>query len=244
MGLPWAHELLMQGQCSTHCWQRITFPLARTQRHKDSLTTCKNSGNVSFLVLARISHKGECARARRWRVSPVGTTTEVVPSARTGIPRTRAGVIMANPENLYGDRRERGERRSGRDQRGGKERRSGLDRRWGGNRRCNLDRRSGKDRRSPQWGVAADQRFQGVLRTAETVSHLFSQPLTVITGHVDLLAAETQKAEIQNKLSIIKKRLRLLSTYLENLRGMEEFRTMEFAGLTLLDITSTRTEDK
>jgi signal transduction histidine kinase len=151
---------------------------------------------------------------------------------------------MANPENPYGDRRRRGDRRSGGDERGGAERRSGLDRRWGGDRRCNLDRRSGKDRRSPQWRVAADQRFQGVLRTAETVSHLFSQPLTVIMGYVDLLAAETQKAEVQNKLSIITKQLRLLTTYLQNLREMEEFRTVEFAGLTLLDITATRAEDK
>jgi signal transduction histidine kinase len=168
----------------------------------------------------------------------------VVSSARTDISRILAGVIMAKPDRPYGDRRRRGDRRSGRDQRGGAERRSSLDRRCGGDRRCNFDRRSRKDRRSPQRGVAEDQRFQGVLRTAETVSHLFSQPLTVIRGHVDLLAAETREAEMQNKLNIINKQLRLLTTYLQNLRGMEEFRTVEFAGLTLLDITSTRTEDK
>jgi len=151
---------------------------------------------------------------------------------------------MANPENPYGERRRRADRRSGRDQRGGEERRSGLDRRWGGDRRCSLEGRSGKDRRSPQWRVAQDQRFQGVLRTAETVSHLFSQPLTVIRGHVDLLAAEVQEAKMQNRLNIINKQLRLLTTYLQDLRGMEEFRTVQFAGLTLLDITATRAEDK
>jgi signal transduction histidine kinase len=144
----------------------------------------------------------------------------------------------------YGDRRSRGDRRSGRDKRSGAERRSSLDRRCGEDRRRNLDRRSGKDRRSPQWRKAQDQRFQGVLRTVETVSHLFSQPLTVIRGHVDLLAAETQEAEMQNKLNIINQQLRLLTTYLQNLRGMEEFRTVEFAGLTLIDITATRTEDR
>jgi signal transduction histidine kinase len=92
--------------------------------------------------------------------------------------------------------------------------------------------------------MAQDQRFEGVLRTVETLSHLFGQPLTVIRGHVDLLAAGTQEAQMQSKLNIIDKQLRLLTTYLQSLRGMEELRTVEFAGLTLLDITATRTEDK
>jgi signal transduction histidine kinase len=91
--------------------------------------------------------------------------------------------------------------------------------------------------------VAVDQRFQGALRTAETISHLFSQPLTVIIGYVDLLATETRQGEAQKKLGIIKEQLGVLATYLRSLREIEEFRTVEFAGLTLLDITSTRKND-
>ena len=88
-----------------------------------------------------------------------------------------------------------------------------------------------------------DQRFQGALRTAETISHLFSQPLTVITGHVDLLAAETRQGEVQKKLNIIKEQLGILAAYLRSLREIEEFRTVDFAGFTLLDITSARTKE-
>jgi len=75
------------------------------------------------------------------------------------------------------------------------------------------------------------------------VSHLFSQPLTVIMGYVDLLAAETRQAEMQKKLNIIKDQLGVLATYLRSLREIEEFRTVDFAGLTLLDITSARTKE-
>lgn len=149
---------------------------------------------------------------------------------------------MANESKPHGDRRKRGDRRSSKDRRGGEERRRGLDRRAGQDRRCGFGRRSGGDRRA-QWPVGVDQRFQGALRTAETISHLFSQPLTVITGYVDLLAAETRQGETQKKLNIIKGQLGVLATYLRSLREIEEFRTVEFAGLTLLDITSARTED-
>jgi signal transduction histidine kinase len=149
---------------------------------------------------------------------------------------------MANESEPHGDRRKRGDRRSSKDRRGGEERRRGLDRRAAQDRRCGFDRRSGGDRRA-QGPVGVDQRFQGALRTAEAISHLFSQPLTVITGYVDLLAAETRQGEAQKKLNIIRGQLGVLATYLRNLREIEEFRTVEFAGLTLLDITSARTED-
>jgi signal transduction histidine kinase len=146
---------------------------------------------------------------------------------------------VANLVGLKGDRRKRGERRSGTERRCGEERRIGLDRRSDQDRRCGFDRRSEMDRRS-SWPAAEDQRFQGVLRTAATVSHLFSQPLTVIMGHVDLLSAQAHNAEEQKKLTIIRSQLDLLTTYLENLREIEAFRTVDFGGLTLLDITSTR----
>jgi signal transduction histidine kinase len=123
-----------------------------------------------------------------------------------------------NPTGPYGDRRKRADRRRGKDRRCGEERRSGLDRRSDLDRRFGLDRRSYQERRF-QWPAAQDQRFQGVLRTASTVSHLFSQPLTVIMGHVDLLTIRTQNTEVQKKLRLIKDQLGLLTTYLQNLRG-------------------------
>ena len=146
---------------------------------------------------------------------------------------------MTNRVRLNGDRRKRGDRRTGTERRCGEERRIGLDRRSGQDRRCDLDRRGEIDRRS-SWPAAEDQRFQGVLRTAATVSHLFSQPLTVIMGHVDLLSAQAHNAEVQKKLTIIRSQLDLLTSYLQNLRELEAFRTVDFGGLTLLDITSTR----
>jgi hypothetical protein len=61
-------------------------------------------------------------------------------------------------------------------------------------------------------------------------------------GHVDLLSAQAHDAEVQKKLTIVRNQLDLLKTYLQNLREMEAFRTVDFGGLTLLDITSTRTD--
>jgi signal transduction histidine kinase len=168
--------------------------------------------------------------------------TEMIPSARTGVRRTLAGAVVTNPLGPRGDRRKREDRRSGQDRRCGEERRLGLDRRSEQDRRCGFDRRGDEDRRY-QWPAAQDQRFQGVLRTTATVSHLFSQPLTVIMGHVDLLTMQTENTEVQKRLRIIKDQLGLLTTYLQNLRRLKEFRTVEFEGLTLLDIAATRNED-
>lgn len=149
---------------------------------------------------------------------------------------------MANQERGYGDRRRRSDRRGGKDRRCGEERRRGFDRRCGDDRRSGLDRRSGSDRRS-HWSLAADQRFQGVLRTAETVAHLFSQPLTVIMGYVDLLAAGPGQPDVQKKLKIIKEQLEVLTAYLQNLRELTEYRTVDFGDVTLLDIASRKEED-
>jgi signal transduction histidine kinase len=149
---------------------------------------------------------------------------------------------MANRTREYGDRRRKSDRRTGRDRRAGEDRRTGLDRRSGQDRRSSLDRRGGKDRRS-NWAVAEDQRFQGVLRAAETVTHLFSQPLTVIMGYVDLLAAGTREPELQKKLRVIKEQLEVLGTYLQNLRQLSEYRTVAFGDLTLLDIAAKKGEN-
>jgi signal transduction histidine kinase len=167
-----------------------------------------------------------------------GTMSWVISQRENGLSRTFAGVTMTNPMRPCDDRRQRGDRRTGTERRCGEERRIGLDRRSEEDRRCGLDRRSEKDRRS-QWPAAEDQRFQGVLRTAATVSHLFSQPLTVIMGYVDLLSAQAHDVEVEKKLSIVRNQLELLKTYLQNLREIQTFRTVDFGGLTLLDITST-----
>ena len=122
------------------------------------------------------------------------------------------------------------------------DRRSGIDRRAGEDRRSGSDRRSGKDRRSG-WGPIKEHRFQGVVKTTATLSHLLGQPLTVITGYVDLLSESTKENYTQEKLSIIKGQLELINKYMKDLRNIKEYKTLEFAGVTLLDIEPTTTKD-
>ncbi len=136
---------------------------------------------------------------------------------------------MTDRPSIYGDRRKRGDRRSDKDRRAGKDRRSGA------------DRRSGKDRRSG-WGQIKDHRFQGVVKTTTTISHFLGQPLTVITGYVDLLSASTAEENTKEKLSIIKSQLDLISKYLHDLRSLKEYKTVDFAGVTLLDIDPSDTK--
>ena len=136
---------------------------------------------------------------------------------------------MTDRPSIYGDRRKRGDRRSDKDRRAGQDRRSGA------------DRRSGKDRRSG-WGQIKDHRFQGVVKTTTTISHFLGQPLTVITGYVDLLSASTEEENTKEKLSIIKSQLDLISKYLHDLRSLKEYKTVDFAGVTLLDIDPSDTK--
>ena len=121
------------------------------------------------------------------------------------------------------------------------DRRSWKDRRSGADRRSGTDRRSGKDRRSG-WGPIKEHRFQGVVKTTATLSHLLGQPLTVITGYVDLLSASTKENNTKEKLSIIKGQLELINKYMTDLRNIKEYRTIEFAGVTLLDIEPPRSK--
>jgi signal transduction histidine kinase len=123
------------------------------------------------------------------------------------------------------------------------DRRVGKDRRSGGDRRSGTDRRSGSDRRSG-WGPVKEHRLQGVTKTAATLSHLLGQPLTVITGYVDLLSASTEEENTKEKLSIIKGQLELINKYMTDLRNIKEYKTIEFAGVTLLDIGSTETKEE
>lgn len=48
------------------------------------------------------------------------------------------------------------------------------------------------------------ERFQEDLRTTATVSHFFSQPLTVVKGHIDLLLAQALTLERRKKLRVIR----------------------------------------
>jgi signal transduction histidine kinase len=127
------------------------------------------------------------------------------------------------------DRRKKDDRRTGAD------RRSGVDRRSGADRRSGIDRRSG-------WGPIREHRLQGVVKTSATLSHLLGQPLTVITGYVDLLSESTKEDYTKEKLSIIKGQLELISKYMTDLRNIKEYKTVEFAGVTLLDIESPGTK--
>ena len=130
---------------------------------------------------------------------------------------------MADEFETHGDRRKEKDRRSATDRRSGKDRRSGAD------RRASEDRRAG-------WGRIEDERLQGAITTAATVAHLFSQPLTIVIGHVDLLLSRIEDQEARNKLEIIKEQLQSLSMTLQDLRGLREYRTVDLDGLTLLDI--------
>jgi len=135
---------------------------------------------------------------------------------------------MTDDSGTQGDRRQK------------KDRRSGTDRRSGQDRRSSTDRRSDEDRREG-WGKIEDQRLLGTLTTAATVAHLFSQPLTIIIGHVDLLLSTIEDSVTRNKLEIIKEQLQSLSMTLRDLRSLREYKTIDFDGLTLLDISLRRT---
>ena len=135
---------------------------------------------------------------------------------------------MAEDSGTHGDRRQN------------KDRRSVTDRRSGRDRRSSTDRRSREDRREG-WGKIEDERLQGALTTAATVAHLFSQPLTIIIGYVDLLLSTTEDRVTRNKLEIIKEQLQSLSVTLQDVRSLRKYKTIDFDGLTLLDISLRRT---
>jgi signal transduction histidine kinase len=134
---------------------------------------------------------------------------------------------MVDEFETSGDRRRRSDRRSGTNRRSGKDRRNTAE------RRRTPDRRSDK---GAGWGQIEGQRLQGALTAAATVAHLFSQPLTIIIGHVDLLLSNAEEEKTKKKLMIIKEQLKTLSMTLQDLRNLREYNTIDFDGLTLLDM--------
>ena len=130
---------------------------------------------------------------------------------------------MADEFETHGDRRK------------GKDRRSDTDRRSARDRRSGAERRSIKDRRAG-WGKVEEERLQGALTAAATVAHLFSQPLTIVIGHVDLLLTRVEDQTTRKKLEIIKEQLQSLSMTLQDLRSLRHYKTVDLDGLILLDI--------
>ncbi|MEJ2364899.1 MAG: hypothetical protein P8075_19035 [Deltaproteobacteria bacterium] len=122
-----------------------------------------------------------------------------------------------------------GDRRRGKDRRSDTNRRSGRDRRSGTERRTSKDRRAG-------WGKVDQERLRGALTAAATVAHLFSQPLTIVIGHVDLLLSKVEDGATRKKLEIIKEQLQSLSMTLQDLRSLRQYKTVDLDGLVLLDI--------
>ena len=122
-----------------------------------------------------------------------------------------------------------GDRRRGKDRRSDTDRRSVRDRRSGAERRTRKDRRAG-------WGKLDQERLRGALTAAATVAHLFSQPLTIVIGHVDLLLSKIEDRAARKKLEIIKEQLQSLSMTLHDLRSLRHYKTVDLDGLILLDI--------
>ena len=122
-----------------------------------------------------------------------------------------------------------GDRRRGKDRRSDTDRRSGRDRRSGAERRTRKDRRAG-------WGKLDQERLRGALTAAATVAHLFSQPLTIVIGHVDLLLSKVEDRATRKKLEIVKEQLQSLSMTLQDLRSLRHYKTVDLDGLILLDI--------
>ena len=130
---------------------------------------------------------------------------------------------MADEFETHGDRRK------------GKDRRSDTDRRSRSDRRSGTERRNIQDRRAG-WGKVEEERLQGALTAAATVAHLFSQPLTIVIGHVDLLLSRVEDETTRKKLAIIKEQLQSLSMTLQDLRSLRHYKTVDLDGLILLDI--------
>jgi len=107
-------------------------------------------------------------------------------------------------------------------------------RRKSADRRSGKDRRNGSDRRSG-WGKIEDELLRGALAATASIVYQFSRPFTIILGYVDLLLASTKEEQTREKLVIIKAQLQIISEILDNFREIDDFKTIDFDGVDLLD---------
>ncbi len=55
-------------------------------------------------------------------------------------------------------------------------------------------------------------------------------------GHVDLLAASTSEEHTKHTLNVVRGQLDRISKYIHHLRAINKYKTMDFHGLTMLDM--------
>jgi signal transduction histidine kinase len=123
------------------------------------------------------------------------------------------------------------------------DRRKGVNRRVLEDRRKTDDRRSSTDRRSG-WGKLEDQLLRGTLAATASIVFQFSRPFTIILGYVDLLLNSTKEEHTKQKLAIMKEQLELISEILDNFREVDEFKTIDFDGVDILDTNKLLEEEQ
>jgi len=101
-------------------------------------------------------------------------------------------------------------------------------RRESGDRRCGADRRSG-------YGKNEDHLLRGTLAASASIVFQFSRPFTIILGYVDLLLNRSKEKHTKQKLVIIKEQLEIISEILDDFREVDNFKTINFDGMEILD---------
>lgn len=114
------------------------------------------------------------------------------------------------------------------------DRRKALNRRRDEDRRKSADRRGTQDRRLG-WGKVENHLLRGALAATASIVFQFSRPFTIIFGYVDLLLASSKEEHTKEKLIIIKEQLNIISEILDNFREVDNFKTIDFDGVDILD---------
>jgi len=114
------------------------------------------------------------------------------------------------------------------------DRRKALNRRRDEDRRKSADRRGTQDRRLG-WGKVENHLLRGALAATASIVFQFSRPFTIIFGYVDLLLANSKEEHTKEKLIIIKEQLNIISEILDNFREVDNFKTIDFDGVDILD---------
>jgi hypothetical protein len=122
------------------------------------------------------------------------------------------------------------------------DRRKGLNRRTLEDRRKLVDRRNGADRRAG-WGKIEDHLLRGTLAAAASIVFQFSRPFTIILGYVDLLLNKSKEEHTIQKLLIVKEQLEIISQILNDFREVDNFKTIDFDGVEILDTNKLREEE-